>query len=180
MKQLSILLCLFLAIGQCWAADEGDDPSDQVAAVSKKKAAAVNHASGAIVYKPANVKAVVTIFTDLDCAYCKKQHEETAAAVEQGIEIRYLAYPRRGKGSSTYNRMVSVWCSKDKAAALSEAMEGGSVAVKTCKHPIDSQYAYGRKLGIAGTPTIIFEDGTIYGGYLSADRLVREAIKHSS
>src|SRR4029078_10358605 len=50
-----------------------------------------------IIYRPTtDKKAVITIFTDLDCGYCKKLHEEIPALLALGVELHYLAYPRQG------------------------------------------------------------------------------------
>jgi len=131
-----------------------------------------------IVYRPKEVKGVVTVFTDADCAYCKKLHSEISKLLDLGIEVRYLAYPRQGVGSATYTKMETVWCSKDRQAVMEKVMNGESVTPKTCQNTIEDQMTLGVKLGIRGTPTIVFEDGTIHGGYLVADKLAQETMKH--
>lgn len=133
-----------------------------------------------IVYRPQKApKAVVTVFTDLDCGYCRKLHAEIPRLLELGIEFRYLAYPRHGVGSASYRKMGSVWCSKNRQSAMTKAMHGESIPNNNCAHSLAAQFALAQQLGISGTPTLIFADGTIWGGYLSAEKLAKEAIKHS-
>lgn len=132
-----------------------------------------------IAYAPKAPKAVVTVFTDLDCGYCRKLHAEIPRLLELGIELRYLAYPRHGVGSASYRKMESVWCSKNRQSAMSKAMHGEAIPNTHCAHSLAAQFALAQQLGISGTPTLIFEDGTVWGGYLSAEKLAKEAIKHS-
>lgn len=131
-----------------------------------------------VVYGPENPKATVTAFTDLNCGYCRKLHNEIPRLTELGIQIRYLALPRQGVGSPGYNKMVTIWCSADRQVAMSRAMQGESLPPKTCQNAIREQLALARKLGVSGTPTLIFADGTVWPGYLSAEKLAREAIRH--
>lgn len=132
-----------------------------------------------ILYKPKETKAIVTIFTDTECGYCRKLHREIPKLLDLGIELHYMAYPRQGIGSPTYNKMVSAWCAKDPKAAMERAMGGAEIKPMTCQHSIDEQMRLGRRFGVSGTPTLIFEDGTLWGGYLPPEKLAREAIKHT-
>ncbi len=132
-----------------------------------------------IVYHPKESKGTVTVFTDTECGYCRKLHAEISKLVELGIEVRYLAFPREGAGSPTYNKMVSVWCAKDPAKAMTSVMQGEAIETLTCNNTIENQFALGRKFGVSGTPTLVFADGTLWGGYLSAEKLANEAVKHS-
>ena len=77
-----------------------------------------------IVFEPETVKHTVTVFTDVDCAYCARLHRQMADYNELGIEIRYTAFPRAGIGSPTYDKMVSVWCAADQHTAMTDAKAG--------------------------------------------------------
>ena len=66
-----------------------------------------------IVFKPQEQAYSVTVFTDVDCGYCAKLHREMQTYLDVGIEVRYLAFPRAGVGSESYNKIVSVWCADD-------------------------------------------------------------------
>lgn len=132
-----------------------------------------------VVFTPKEVKAVVTVFTDPDCGYCRKLHSEVPQLLENGVEVRYLAFPREGNGSAAYNKMTSIWCSKDRQQAMSMVMEGKEIESVTCSVNLDEQFMLGQKLGVNGTPTLFFPDGSVVGGYLPAEKLVKEAIKHN-
>lgn len=131
-----------------------------------------------IKYGPDKPKATVTIFTDLECGYCRKLHLEIPQLNELGIQVRYLALPRHGVGSPGYNKMVTIWCMDDPKTALNRAMDGEDLPYKTCENPVRQHFILGRKWGVSGTPTLVFSDGTVWGGYLSAERLARKAMKH--
>ncbi len=147
--------------------------------VSAAEATHTIKASTPITYAVANPKAIVYIFTDMDCSYCRKLHHQVPALTEHGIEVRYLAYPRQGIGSRSYNEMVAIWCSKDPGKALSRAMEGERPKAQTCGNPVKEHYLLGKKLRILGTPTIVYADGAIESGYVPAAKLVRDALRHS-
>ena len=122
-----------------------------------------------------NIKAKVTVFTDVDCAYCRKLHSQVEEYNKLGIEIRYMAWPRGGLKSSTYSRMVSVWCAKDRNAALTEAKSGKAVAETQCAdNPVEKEYEIGVQIGLRGTPGILLPDGRLLPGYLEPDALAKE------
>jgi len=117
-------------------------------------------------------KYTVTIFTDIDCGYCRKLHSELDQYSAQGITIQYLFFPRAGKGSDSYNKAVSVWCADDRNAALTAAKKDKSIPVKTCDNPIDKHMKLGEDFDVKGTPMIVTEAGNILPGYLPAKQLV--------
>ncbi|MEO0368401.1 MAG: thioredoxin fold domain-containing protein, partial [Pseudomonadota bacterium] len=92
---------------------------------------------------------------------------------EAGIQVRYLAFPRAGINSNSYNKYVSVWCNADQQTSLTAAKSGNSVEDATCENPIATNYQLGRDVGVRGTPTIIFDDGTVAPGYLPSAELIR-------
>ncbi len=118
-------------------------------------------------------KASITVFTDIDCGYCRKLHREVPKMNEYGIEVSYLAFPRAGVGSESYNKIVSAFCSEDPLQALTDAKAGKSIPDKTCDNPVAFQYELGQGLGVTGTPAILLEDGTLVPGYIPADKLAQ-------
>ncbi len=125
-----------------------------------------------IVFGPENPKRYITVFTDIDCGYCRKLHNEVPDLTEAGIQVRYLAFPRSGIGRESYDKYVSVWCSDDQQAALTSAKAGGIPKKQSCQNPIAETYRLGQQIGVTGTPTIIFDDGTITPGYIPAATLI--------
>ncbi len=125
-----------------------------------------------IIYSPKVVKHRVTVFTDIDCQYCRRLHQEMAELNGMGIEVRYLLFPRAGVGSKSYNKAVTVWCSANRQQALTDAKAGKNLPNKTCGNPVDKHMALVEKMGITGTPTMILEDGSMIPGYVPAARLL--------
>jgi thiol:disulfide interchange protein DsbC len=126
-----------------------------------------------IIFKPEKSKYKISVFTDIDCGYCRKLHSEMDQYLEQGITVQYLFYPRAGKGSDSYNKAVSVWCSDDRNEALTVAKKGGTPEVKTCDNPVDDHMKMGIAFEVKGTPMIVTEKGNIFPGYVPAKQLVK-------
>lgn len=126
-----------------------------------------------IVFKPKIGKYSVYVFTDIDCGYCRKLHSEIDQYLAQGITINYLFFPRAGKGSDSYNKAVSVWCSKDRNAALTAAKKDQKLDNKTCDNPVDKHMRLAEEFEVKGTPMIVTENGNIYPGYLPPKELLQ-------
>jgi thiol:disulfide interchange protein DsbC len=124
-----------------------------------------------IVFKPKIAKHNVFVFTDIDCGYCRKLHSEIDQYLREGIEVRYLFFPRAGEGSDSWSKAVSVWCNKNRNEALTKAKKGENVETKQCDNPVEQHYALGNALGASGTPMIVTEKGNILPGYVSASQL---------
>jgi thiol:disulfide interchange protein DsbC len=123
-----------------------------------------------IVFAPAKPRHTVTVFTDVDCPYCRKLHQEIAQYNEHGIAVRYVAFPRSGPGSESWQAMAAVWCAKDRRDALTRAKNGEKLALPaSCEaKDIAQHYALGEKLGLSGTPMIVLADGSVLNGYMPA------------
>ena len=127
-----------------------------------------------VVFAPEGpVKHTVTVFTDIDCGYCRKMHSQMAAYNKEGIKIRYLLFPREGLGSESFNKAISVWCATDRLEAMTKAKRGEAVENKTCDNPVQAQYELGQKIGVRGTPSMILEDGEMLPGYVPPTQLAQ-------
>ncbi|MBD2860179.1 DsbC family protein [Spongiibacter sp. KMU-158] len=123
-------------------------------------------------------KGVMYVFTDVDCGYCQKLHREVPELNANGIEVRYLAFPRAGQNSPTYNKMVTAWCADDRQQAMNVLKSRGQVAIKTCEpNPVQAQYQLGVALGVTGTPAIVTQSGKLIPGYRPAKDLVAIAVE---
>lgn len=122
-----------------------------------------------------NPQAEITVFTDTSCPFCHKLHEDMDELNEAGITVRYLAYPRQGLKSEAYETMVSVWCSANRQEALSEAIDDDDVDAEDCDNPVKDQFRLGQLIGVKGTPTIIFQDGSLVSGYRSPEVIIKAA-----
>jgi thiol:disulfide interchange protein DsbC len=127
-----------------------------------------------IVFKPAVVKHTITVFTDVDCGYCRKLHSEIGQLNELGVQVRYLAYPRSGPGTEDWRKMEAVWCAKDRKGAITEAKAGRDVKSEQCATPVAKQFQLGEDLGVRGTPAIFTTTGDYIGGYLPPGQMVKE------
>jgi thiol:disulfide interchange protein DsbC len=130
-----------------------------------------------IVFKPAAgkpVKHTVTIFTDVDCGYCRQFHREIDKVTALGIEVHYLFYPRTGPNTESWAKAEGVWCSPDHNLALTKAKLGGEVpAAKCAKTPVEAHYTLGQRIGVRGTPAVFTENGELIGGYLPPNSLAK-------
>lgn len=112
------------------------------------------------------------VFTDIDCSYCRRLHSEMDFYNSNGIEVRYIAWPRCGINCLSYEKAVSVWCADDPQSAMTLAKDGTTLDAKTCDNPVKEQYELGVRLGLQGTPFIILDDGTTIPGYRPAAEIV--------
>ena len=73
-----------------------------------------------IEFRSNNEKYLLTVFTDVDCGYCRKLHNEMSEYNELGISIRYAAFPRSGIGTQAFTKMVGAWCSSDPKKSITD------------------------------------------------------------
>jgi thiol:disulfide interchange protein DsbC len=148
-----------------------DLTASRLAVDHKRKVDAVP-VSKRVVFAPAKPKYKVTVFTDLDCGYCRKLHSQIADYNKLGIEVDYLFFPRSGLNSPSYDKAVSVWCAKDRNAAFTAAKAGKTPAPAKCDNPVAEEYKLGAQVGVDGTPSVYAPDGTRIGGYLSPTEML--------
>ena len=128
-----------------------------------------------IIFKPqGETAAIMNVFTDVDCGYCRKLHREVPQLNAMGIEIRYLAYPRAGIPSESYNKIATAWCAGDKQTVLTTIKAGEAVPTQVCdKNPVAAHLNLGQQMGVTGTPAIILMDGTLIPGYQPAENFAK-------
>lgn len=117
-------------------------------------------------------KYKVTVFTDIDCGYCRKMHTQIADYNKLGIEVDYLFFPRSGPNTPSFDKAVSVWCAKDRKAAFTAAKNGVEPAPQKCDNPVAEQFDLGMQVGVDGTPAVMGPDGSRLGGYLPPEQLL--------
>ncbi|WP_250657264.1 DsbC family protein [Alkalimarinus coralli] len=126
-------------------------------------------------FKPkGETKATITVFTDIDCGYCRKLHKEVPRLNALGIRVDYLGYPRAGVGSNSYSKLVSAWCADDPMAAMTKAKNGSVIPAKSCENPIARHLELGQRVGVSGTPAIVLDSGKLLPGYAPADALAKQ------
>ena len=120
-----------------------------------------------IIFSPDEKRYSVSVFTDVDCAFCRRLHSQIDEYMAQGIEIRYLLYPRNGPTSESWTKAEKVWCADDRKAALTQAKLDQTFPSHDCDPSVVSKhYAMGQDVGLRGTPAIVLEDGTLISGYM--------------
>lgn len=120
-----------------------------------------------LVFAPKDPRYTITVFTDIDCGYCRKLHSEMAEYNRLGIRVRYLFYPRSGPGTSSWAKAEGVWCARNRNEALTRAKRGESVESKACgSTPVAEHYALGQEFGLRGTPAILLANGDLLPGYV--------------
>ncbi len=124
-----------------------------------------------IVFSPKKPRHTLTVFTDIDCGYCRKLHSEMDELNSYGIKVRYMMFPRSGVNTPSYYKAVNVWCSKDQQDSMTKAKAGESIPSASCNNPVESQMLIGQKMGVTGTPALLLENGTLIPGYRPAKEL---------
>ncbi len=117
----------------------------------------------------------VTVFTDIDCTYCRQFHKTVPELQNRGLQVRYLMFPRAGLQSESYLGAVSVWCSENQPESMTVAKSGGYVEPKTCDNPVARQYQLGKRIGVRGTPTMVLDNGVVIPGFVGPDELLAAA-----
>lgn len=129
-----------------------------------------------IVFSPkGEKKAHIYVFTDVDCGYCRKLHNDVPELNKRGIEVRYLAFPRAGLNSLGYRKIATAWCADDRNSTLTALKNRENVPLKVCKNnPVAEQYKLGNEaIDVRGTPTIVMQDGSVVPGYLPPETMVK-------
>jgi len=146
--------------------DTQQDLTEQAKATVRKELLDTIDTSKLITFGPEHPAYELTVFTDIDCGYCRKLHSQMAEYNEQGIAIHYMAFPRAGLGSESYDKSVSVWCASDQQTALTEAKAGNDPEPRQCENPVADQYQLGIELGVTGTPALLTSSGELIPGYV--------------
>jgi thiol:disulfide interchange protein DsbC len=127
-----------------------------------------------LIFGSKDAKYTVTVFTDVDCAYCRKLHSQIAEYNKLGVRVRYMLYPRTGPNTLSWTKAEQVWCSPDRNDALTRAKLGQELKTKACPdNPVARTYAVGKDFQLQGTPSIVFANGEMQDGYEPPDVLLQ-------
>ncbi len=165
----------FFFVGELYqAAEEGlVNVTEQEKVGIRKELLAKASVDNMIVFSPeGEAKDHITIFTDVDCGYCQKLHREVPELNAMGIEVRYMAFPRAGIGSPSYQKIASAWCAEDPRAALTKVKNRETIDINVCDgNPVAAQYELGQQMGVNATPIIMFDSGESIPGYMPAKQI---------
>ena len=120
-----------------------------------------------LIYGSSKAKHTVTVFTDIDCGYCRQLHSQIAKYNELGIRVRYLFYPRSGPETESWDKAVLVWCSSNRNDAMTRAKKGEALKNAKCAdNPVARDYELGQDMRLRGTPAIVLPNGDLLPGYV--------------
>ncbi len=136
-------------------------------------------AADTLVFAPKHPKYTVTVFTDVDCPYCRAFHKNIKQINADGVAVNYVFWPRTGidaypsgKPTDSYLKAVSVWCAAHRKSSFDAAMDGKTVPSRKCSNPVKHTFMLGNRIGVDGTPTIVGPTGAVLGGYLTPEQLL--------
>jgi thiol:disulfide interchange protein DsbC len=161
----------YLIQGRVVNLDTHEDMTEVAKTRVRKDILASVDVSKQITFSPEDPAYDLTVFTDIDCGYCRKLHAQVQEYNDNGIAIHYMAFPRAGIGSRSYEKAVSVWCAADQQEALTLAKQGADPEPESCDNPVAEQYQQGVAMGVTGTPALLMADGTLIPGYVPPEQL---------
>jgi thiol:disulfide interchange protein DsbC len=148
-----------------------EDLTETAKSALRKELLAGIDSSKQITFTPSEPEYELMVFTDIDCGYCRKLHAQVEEYNQQGIAIHYMAFPRAGIGSRSYEKAVAVWCADDQRDAMTQAKLGSEPDLEQCENPIAEQYQLGIELGVTGTPALLTSSGQLIPGYVPPEQL---------
>lgn len=161
-------------IGDLYDLPKNNDLTEEQRKAIRARMIAAIPESEMVIFGPKNPRYTVTVFTDVDCAYCRELHSQIGEYNRLGVRVRYIAYPRSGPDTESWTKAEQVWCSPDRNAALTRAKLGEPLTTKVCaNNPVAREYALGKDFQLEGTPAIVLADGELVPGYMPPDMLVQ-------
>lgn len=114
-----------------------------------------------------NGKRKMAYFTDPNCSFCKRLEKELAKITDVTLYVfMYPIFPNSG------DIVRNVLCSKDPVKTWDNLMLNDvAPANANCETSTGKVLALGKKLGVNGTPNLVFGNGTQSPGYLPAEDL---------
>lgn len=162
----------FLGSGDLQDVSSGENLTDSRRAEVRRELLANLDGWDTLDFLPDETEHELLVFTDVDCGYCRRLHQQMAEYHELGIGVRYVAFPRSGPDTDSWNTMQSIWCSDDRPAALTVAKAGGFVPERQCDSvSVERHFELGRQIGLSGTPALLTPGGELIPGYVPPIRL---------
>lgn len=101
----------YVITGDMYEIDTRINVTEQARAAERRAVLAKLDERDMIVFAPAGTpQHTITVFTDVECGYCRKLHSEIDQLTKLGVRVRYMAYPRSGPDSPDWHKMEAVWC----------------------------------------------------------------------
>lgn len=130
-----------------------------------------------LIFKPKGpIKHSITVFTDIDCGYCRQFHKEVPSLNAKGIEVRYIFFPRTGLGGPSFKKAVAVLCAANPQEAFTKAILDEEIPSQencaTAENIVTEDLKLVDKLGVRATPVIILKNGEMIPGYVPEKALL--------
>ncbi len=165
----------FLLRGEIYDIETSQNLTENVRATTRTEMLGAVDPETILVFSPPEdeIRHTVTIFTDIDCGYCRQFHRDIDRVNELGIAVHYLFYPRTGPDTESWTKADKVWCADDRNTAFTGATVENVVPEATCAEtPVRAHFNLGIDVGVRGTPSIFSASGELLGGYLRPEELL--------
>ena len=115
----------------------------------------------------------LVVFSDVDCPYCRKFEAELTKV--DNITVYTFLYPIEGLHPKAVQTSKQIWCAPDRNKAWDDYISRNTVPNNDgkCANPVEANIAFGSKLKVSGTPTLVFANGTRVPGMVPAAQLER-------
>ncbi len=145
----------------------------RTASLNRIDVSRISLADALIVGDPQAEKKVI-VFTDPQCHFCAKLHQELPEVVARDPAIAfYIKLLPLAMHPDAYHIAKSVVCNRS-LELLEDSFAGKAVPPPLCRaEAVDENIALARKLGIRSTPTLVLPDGRPFSGYKKADQLLK-------
>jgi thiol:disulfide interchange protein DsbC len=115
----------------------------------------------------------LVVFSDVDCPYCRKFEAELTKI--DNITVYTFLYPIEGLHPKAVQASKQIWCAPDRNKAWDDYITRNTVPNNDgkCANPVEANIAFGNKLKVSGTPTLVFANGMRVPGMVPAAQLER-------
>lgn len=118
-------------------------------------------------------KYKIVVFDDPDCPFCAKLHQEMKKVIAERKDIAfYIKLFPLSIHPDAYEKSKTIVCEKS-LALLEAAFEKKEIPKAKCDAAvINDNMKLAQRLGITGTPALIFPDGRVIPGYKDARSII--------
>ena len=112
----------------------------------------------------------LAIFTDPDCPYCKRLEKELSRV--SNVTVYIFLFPLAQLHPDAPRKATAIWCAPDRIKAWDELMLSGHeppAPQAGCDTPIADIARLGQEINLDGTPGLIFSNGKLVPGAISAE-----------
>ncbi len=107
----------------------------------------------------------LAVFSDPDCPFCKQLEQQGLAGLND-VTIYTFLFPLNELHPDAANKARAIWCAPDRTKAWQDWMMNGQLpkTVNNCNNPVDQNAELGKRLGVRGTPLLVFANGKRVSG----------------